>query len=78
MKTVLIKWYDSYTINNGWSDKKDTIKHSKKPLIIKSCGLLVREDKKCIVICHSFDGANINGVFYIPKTAIINITKLKR
>lgn len=76
MKKILVKWHDSYT-NNRWTDKQIAVKEFKKPMTITSCGMLMHKDKKSVILCHSFDGVNTNGILHIPKDTIVKITELK-
>lgn len=71
MKKVEITWRDSqrYTYQMHSSDAVEIV-------IIKTCGYLVSQDKKQVVICQDIIGDDIRGVATIPIENVVKIHKL--
>lgn len=64
---VYVEWADA-TGRAGWMDTETQEHYDFSPMIIRSIGILVRETKEYLVICHSkSDHDHVNGYISIPK-----------
>ena len=80
-KLVLIEWIDSYGCSSVWSDLSNC---NPAPMICKSVGWLIHDDKKCkVVVPHlsQSDHPNTNqqgcGDMTIPTSAVLRVVELK-
>lgn len=66
-KLLYVEWYDAVGSENGWIDTSDAKKS--KPVLIKSCGILLKEKKDYVTLVLSIDkiNDNISGFITIPK-----------
>lgn len=77
MKMVYLEWADA-TGRAGWMDVEDQKTYDWSPMMIASIGILVREDKDSLTICHSkSEHDHINGYITIPKGWIKNRKTVK-
>lgn len=78
---VYVQWIDSTSVTNGWRDRKEAIQdalhQSTDPIV--SCGFLIAERKKSVVLSLSYDhhNDNANHVMGIPRSAIVSIVRLR-
>lgn len=67
MKMIYFEWADA-TGQAGWMDRETQRSFDWNPMLIKSIGILVREDKDSVTICHSLsEHDHINGYITVPK-----------
>ncbi len=77
MKKVYLEWSDSYS-NDRWLYINDLIDQFKDPLIIKTVGYLVYENKNCVIIAGSLNEHQemFCSIIHIPKKNIIKREEL--
>jgi hypothetical protein len=75
-RRVYIEWVDSEEVS-GWTTVDEADHDNKIP--VKSCGFLVKETEKVVIIASSVDEVNGNylGLLSIPKLAITKRRYLK-
>jgi len=77
---IEVEWVDSKNIEYGWDTIKSYIKKAKGACNIFSCGYLVYQDDKIVLLTHSVDKdlRTLLPCIAIPKCSITNITVLGR
>lgn len=76
MKMELIEWVDSMG-GNGWQPKEVYLEAAKEtPMLCRSCGFLIYEDKERVALALSENFNAFNGQIIIPKVAITSRTPL--
>ena len=80
-RLVYIEWVDSYGCSSEWADIEDC---TPVPMICRSVGWLIHDDKNCkVVVPHlnQHDHPNIGlqgcGDMTIPAAAVLKMTDLK-
>lgn len=75
-KKIYVEWVDSEEVS-GWTTVEEADHDNKYP--VKSCGFLVKETPKVLIIASSVDEVNGNylGLLSIPKVAITKTRFLK-
>lgn len=68
MQTICIKWQDSNIIE----DQTDV---SPNIAIIKTCGFLVRENEKSVIVARDIILGEYRGQIIIPRENIIKVRK---
>jgi len=77
-KAVIVKWVDSYSIYDRWTDFPNNFKADL--CIVESWGKLVYEDKRVIALANNIanetehTNRSVSGVMIIPKVCIKKIT----
>jgi len=79
-KLVLIEWVDSYGCSSAWSSVDNC---NVAPMVCKSVGWLIHDDKKCkVVVPHLSQSNHPNanqqgcGDMTIPSPAVLKIVEL--
>lgn len=70
MKIVRVTWRDSHRYMYQMHPTEEV-----SVTVIESCGYLVSQNKKQIVLCQDVIGDDIRGVIVIPRE---NVTKVER
>jgi len=56
--------------------QRDALTDLKPPMLCKTIGWLFKENKKCVVICHTKSPTMVTGLMHIPKISIKNLKNL--